>query len=145
MEDLGWAFFGAIFIFGWVLLVILVNHLRAKQRLRLKEMAHNERMMAMEKGVPVTEIPGEDDIETLAAGLGHGVDNTTTLRWIRYACLATGLVLVFFGIGWVAGFTAIPETPQTRGMSELATLGLIPAFTGAGLLLFYSLTKNTEI
>ncbi len=145
MEDLRWAIFAAIFIFGWVLLVILVNHLRAKQRLRLKEMAHNERMMAMEKGVPVTEIPGEDDIEMLAAGLGQGVDNTTTLRWIRYACLATGLVLVFFGIGWVVGFTAIPVTPQTRGMSELAMLGLIPAFTGAGLLLFYSLTKNAEI
>ncbi len=145
MEDLGWAFFGAIFIFGWALLVILVNHLRAEQRLRLKELAHNERMMAMEKGVPVTEIPGEDDIEMLAAGLGHGADNTTKLRWIRYSCLATGLVLVFFGIGWVVGLTGIPDTSQMNGMRELAMLGVVPAFTGAGLLFFYALTKKTEI
>jgi hypothetical protein len=40
--------YSIIWVFGWVLLLILIWHLRTRRRERRLEMIHKERMMAME-------------------------------------------------------------------------------------------------
>ena len=45
--------FALVWVFGWVLLLMLIWHLRGRRRERRMEMIHKERMMAMEKGIPL--------------------------------------------------------------------------------------------
>ena len=52
--------FSLIWVFGWVILLLLAWHLRAARRQRRLELQHKERMMAMEKGIPLPELPAEE-------------------------------------------------------------------------------------
>ena len=49
--------FTLFWVFGWVLLLILIWHLKGQRRQKRMELVHKERMMAMEKGIPLPELP----------------------------------------------------------------------------------------
>ncbi len=126
--------------------------LRQRRMLRLKEMAHRERLAALEQGVPVAELPDEDlEDELMSRGEAAMVESSGSLRngkalqWVRVAALGIGLLSVFSGIGWYVGIGLVPETTNTAGITELASLGFIPVLSGVGLLLFHALTRNTEV
>ena len=53
-----WAAFGAAWVFGCVIVVIVIWHLRSKRTIERMQIAHEERMKAMEKGIPLPEFPG---------------------------------------------------------------------------------------
>jgi len=124
---------------AWAALGVLNLHLRQRHRLRLREIIHRERMAALEKSVPLPELdPALDDAFLESMGVSPA---DRALQKARIGALAAGLVLILGGIGFVIAFLLIPETPQTLGMREEASLGLIPFFLGLALLLFHRLSR----
>lgn len=117
-------------------LAVWARHLRESKRLAEREMVHRERMAALEKGAPLPELlaglraPGE------APGNGRA--------WVAQAALLAGLTLLLGGVGLFVAFTMIADTPETAGLQALAPVGLIPAFAGLGLLLFYDLDRRAR-
>lgn len=129
-----WAVIGILALCAFAALVVWARHLREKKRVEVREMVHRERLAALEKGQPLPEVPGE----TATAG---GADPAA---WVGPAALLAGLALLFAGIGFAAAFGFTPNTPETRGMQDLAAMGFLPAFTGLGLLLFYVLDRRNR-
>ena len=116
MSDDGWfwltvivgiVFGAAVSLFG-----IWTNHRR--KELLLKQ-AHDERMSALEKGVPLPEIP--------ASMLGEG-DSPSAARWMRH-----GIALTLIGIVLYLALERLVG-------EELSLFGLIPAAVGVANLLY---------
>ena len=68
--------FTLFWVFGWVILLLFAWFVRSGRQQRRLELAHKERMMAMEKGIPLPELPDYEDAKrprnALAAELiGH--------------------------------------------------------------------------
>lgn len=146
---------GFVFLF---LVAIVVGYrladrtLRQRRTLRLKEMVHKERLMALEHGIPVAELPDEELEEQLMSTGEAGMVETSgpfsngkAMLWVRVMALGVGLLSVFTGLGWYFGMSLVPDTTLTAGMAEMASVGFIPVLGGIGLLLFYALTRNLEV
>jgi hypothetical protein len=134
-----WFLLALLFIFGWAGLVMLAKYLKTKNRSRKREMIHKERMLAMEKGVPLGELP-----DHLSQDENGGPDSylpNLNGEWDRKIALGSGLVLLFGGIGMALGFFLIPETKDTEGLQALASMGLIPMLIGVGLLIYYGMNR----
>jgi hypothetical protein len=129
-----------LLVLGLLALGILRRYLRNRQRLRLHEMAHRERMLAMEKGVPVSEVPAGSDFDAW-------LDEAWTDRLLdggrdRRVALALGLVMLFAGAGALLLAWRLPATSTDSETLKLAaSLGLIPLLASFGLLLYYRLTR----
>ena len=130
-----------ILILGLFGAAILRRHLREAKLLRLREISHQERMMAMERGLPVPDADA-NGIESLlgegeGAATGPGRMNRTSVHWIRLAALAVGLTFLFGGDGAVPGIY-FQSDAEIRGTWPF---GLVLIFIGAGLLLFVRLSR----
>lgn len=130
-----WAVIVILTLCAWGALWVWARHLRERKRVAVREMVHRERLAALEKGQPLPEVPGE------AAAGEAGSDGAA---WVSRASLLAGLGLVFSGLGFAVAFALIPATPEMGGMRELAPMGLLPVFTGLGLLLFYVLDRRSR-
>jgi len=53
--------FSLFWVFGWVILLLVAWQLRSSRRERKVERQHKERMMAMEKGIPLPELPADEE------------------------------------------------------------------------------------
>ena len=131
-----------ILILGLFGAAILRRHLREAKLLRLREISHKERMMAMEHGLPAPNADA-DRIDSLLGegeGAGTGPDraNSTSVHWIRLAALALGLTFLSGGVGVVPGLY-FQSDPEARGTWPL---GLVPIFIGTGLLIFVRLSRG---
>ena len=121
---------------------ILRRHLRDAKILRLREISHEERMAAMERGLPLSNGDAER-LDSLLIG-GEGAEpssnrmSTTGARWTRLTALALGLTLLCAGIGLIPGlyFQSDSEASGTW------PLGLIPILMGAGMLIFVGLSRE---
>ena len=128
-----------ILVLGLLALGLLRRDLRSRQRLRLHEMAHQERMLAMEKGLPISEVPDGSDFNAW-------LDELWTDRLFdggrdRRVALALGLVLLFAGSGALLLAWRLPNSSADAAALKLAAwLGLIPLMASFGLLLYYRLT-----
>ena len=131
-----------ILILGLFGATILRRHLREAKLLRLREISHKERMMAMERDLPVPKADA-NRLDSLL-GEGEGADtgpdriNSTSVHWIRLAALALGLTFLFGGVGLVPGLY-FQSDPFARGTWPL---GLVPIFIGTGLLIFVRLSRG---
>jgi cytochrome c-type biogenesis protein CcmH/NrfF len=112
-------------VFGWFVLCIAGAVLWHRSNRRRREMMHQERMTALEKGVPLPEV--ED------------------ARWRRFTrerspqgTLQGAIVLIFLGVGGMAGFGLSPS----EQLRVFWTLPLPLVFLGLGLLLYYGLTRK---
>jgi len=129
-----------LLILGLGALGILRRSLRNRQRLRLHEMAHRERMLAMEKGLPVSEVPAGSDFDAW-------LDEAWTDRLLdggrdRRVALALGLVMLFAGVGALLLAWRLPSSSaDAEALKLAASLGLIPLMASFGLLLYYRLTR----
>lgn len=100
-----------------------------KYRVRL-EMIQKERLVAMEKGIPMPELPDYDN--------GHpGAHFLRGLFHPRWA-LGLGLILISGGIGTTLALHASPD-PELHVMWSM---GLVPAFLGVGFVLHYLVTRK---
>lgn len=131
-----WVLIGGVLILGWGAIAALAAQGRSGRRMRIRELLHRERMAALEKGLPLHDLPADLLVEP-------GDDPRAAVN-IERAALGAGLVLLLGGIGMVIGLFLVPETRETGGMSDLASLGAIPMMVGAGLLLYYVLSRRTR-
>ena len=125
--------FTLFWVFGWVILLLVAWHMRSSRRERRLELQHKERMMAMEKGIPLPELPADD--APSRPGLVADVIGSIRInpRWP----LGLGALFVMFGIGLSAALALSQEAEHYRVWS----FGLIPLFFGLGLMLHYALTR----
>jgi hypothetical protein len=128
--------FSLFWVFGWVILLLVAWHLRATRRERRLERLHKERMMAMEKGVPLPELPVDD--EPARRPLLQEVVGSIRInpRWP----LGLGALSVMLGLGISAALRLSQEDYHYRVWS----FGLIPVFLGLGLMLHYWLTQPAQ-
>ena len=128
--------FTLFWVFGWVILLLVAWHMRSSRRQRRLELQHKERMMAMEKGIPLPELPADE--QPSRPGLVADVIGSIRInpRWP----LGLGALFVMFGIGLAAALALSQEPEHYRVWS----FGLIPVFFGLGLMLHYALTRPTQ-
>jgi hypothetical protein len=125
--------FTLFWVFGWVLLLILIWHLKGQRRQKTMEMIHKERMMAMEKGIPLPELPdlGETPAKSaIAEAVGAIRINP---RWP----LGLGALFVMVGAGTSVALWLTPEKDPHNAWP----LGLVAVFFGVGLFFHYLLTR----
>lgn len=115
---------------GLLALLIWGLHLRATRRARRLEMLHEERMLAMEKGIPLAEMPQME--ESLRAWPDRVASSDP--RWT----LMVGVISVFLG----AGIMATVLTIKSNDARQFWPLGLLPMFWGFGFLLLYGLLRH---
>lgn len=123
---------------------LLRNHLHEAKLLRFREMAHKERMTAMERDLP---LPDDESaaLNELLRGSPEYVASSAEARvakerLIRMAALCLGLTSFLGGIGVTFGLH-VQSDPEVSGMWGI---GLVPTLIGIGLLLFVRLLKNLD-
>jgi len=133
-----------LLILGIIALGIWSRQLRLRRQMQLRDIVHDERMKAMDKGVPFEALEHESITRELAQMTEEthtmGSNTNTSVLWLRLYALCLGLVFLFGGIGVVAGFPLIGDA-EARGMWPI---GFIPTLVGLGLLLFYGLSRGYE-
>jgi len=110
-------------------LVIRSQNLQ-RYRIRL-ELIQKERLVAMEKGVPMPELPDYDN--------GHHARRVLPEFHPR-SVLGLGIILIFGGIGTTVGLMLSGDPELNVNWS----MGLIPAFVGVGLVLHYLVTRKND-
>jgi len=136
-SGMGWAIFGVSFIFIFILIGILGESQRQKAKLAKQDLLRKERMMAMEKGLPLPEWDSallDDDGAVVSNSEAH----ERRKEWFQLVSLCIGLILVFAGMGMTLAF----HFSSDSGFNEITTIGYIPFMAGLGLLLFYYLTRK---
>ncbi len=134
-----WAFLVLLLIFGWASVVILAKHVRERGRLKVRNMIHEERMRAMEKGVSLGEFP--DHLSAENWGDDVWVPHKRDGDWDRKIALGLGLVMMLGGAG-TAILLFFPSDRIVSGdLREIAPAGLIFMLMGAGLLLYHYLSR----
>ena len=129
-----------LLVLGLVALGILRRYLRNRERLRLFELTHRERMAAIEKGVQPADVPIESN-------LNGWLDEAWTERalaagWDRRIALAIGLVVLLGSLGTAAALLLLPPSnADFRDAHAGVSLALIPSMAAMGLLLYYRMTK----
>ena len=124
-----WAAFGLVWIFGWVTVWYLRRRAIEARSLKLRELLHSERLAAIDKGVPLPEIPLDEEADPVWL---RPEAERMRAAWLQRAALVLGLFFLFGGIGICAGFYWAPD----RGFHDMWTIGMIPAMSGVGLLLY---------
>ena len=139
-EGILWALLGLGWIFGWAIIWYLRRKSVEANALRLRDLLHRERLAAIEKGVPLPEIPGESEAEADPLWLRPEAERMRA-AWLRRVALILGLFFLFGGLGMTAGFYFAPD----RGFYSVWTIGFIPVMSGAGLLLYAMLAARLEV
>lgn len=131
-----WALVALVWIFGWATIWFLRKRAIESRALKLRELLHRERMAAIDKGVPLPEIPSDE--EAIPEWMRPEAERLRA-AWLQRIALVLGLLALFTGIGMCGGFYWSPD----RGFHLMWTLGLIPAMAGVGLLLYAAVASKT--
>jgi len=118
---------------SWAVILLVAWHLQGKRRQRKEEWIHQERMKAMEKGIPLPELPAMEENGARKMGTWNGAINP---RWP----LGAAALLITGGIGTSLALYLSGEAFHNR----VWAFGLIAVFLGIGLLLHYRLTRKPE-
>jgi len=135
-SGMGWAIFGVSFIFIFILIGILAENQRQKAKLARQELIQKERMMALEKGLPLPEWDSamlDDDGSVISSAEAY----ERRKDWLMLVTRAIGLVLLFSGLGMLLAFNIGTD----NDFRDIGTIGAIPLMAGIGLLLFVYLSK----
>lgn len=130
--------FTLILIIALALLAVVHKALRDRNRIRLLEMIHQERIAAMKSNQPLPDPP----IATLEENGDPGSwvpSFETSLYWVRLTALALGLFGIFTGLGMIVSFLVVGDPEFNR----MWAIGFLPIFAGVGLLLFHRLSDGT--
>lgn len=117
-------------VFGWLFFFLALKFLNDRRKRHRLELIAKERLAALEKGVPMPELPDYDDARrpSLAA----------RMRWNPRWPLGAGAMSILLGIGssiamWLSG------DPYHN---QVWPFGLLGVFFGVGLFLHYALTRD---
>lgn len=131
---------GVVWVFGFVAVFIIIWHLRNKRRMEKLSMIHEERMKAMEKGIPLPEFPEftneEANSRIRRALAGHMEGKPWNPRWP----LGLGALLIMAGLGTSVAMLL----SEWDFHNELWAFGLIGIFLGVGFFLYYALTRSKD-
>lgn len=116
----------AVLTFIWGL-----HYLRRKKAQQHREMLHRERMLAIEKGIPLPELPLED----------NGSAATHYPNALPNAALGCGLIPVSLGLGVVVAFQ-FARIPDLEVPTDLWAVGFLPLMVGSGCLTYYRLLRR---
>ena len=128
-----WPIFGVLFILALMALAMIRNHLAASRKIQLRGIQKEERLKAIEAGVPLPEVE-----EPNGSGAVTDEGFARQLAWFRLLSLGTGYFMLFAGIGIFLGFNIIDD----KDLQQMAAIGFLPAFAGIGLLLFYWVSRD---
>ncbi|MEO8028796.1 MAG: DUF6249 domain-containing protein [Bryobacteraceae bacterium] len=123
---------GIITAFAWTIVLIVIWQLRLRAKERELERRHKERLMAMEHGVPLPELPAEPEKMSTTAEVW------TQLQLNPKWPLGAGALCVMLGIGVSLALMYSGEAFDRAH----ASFGLIGVFLGIGLWLHYFLTRR---
>lgn len=134
-----YAALGAVWVFGFAAVLLIAWHLRNKRRLEKLNLIHQERMKAMEKGIPLPEFPELEESESKII-IGKALaTNIEAKPWNPKWPLGVGALLIMGGLG-----TTVAMMMSTfQATNEVWPFGLIGIFVGVGFFLFYALTRST--
>ena len=118
-----------VWVFGWVAFFLLLRMMALKKHLVKLELIHRERIAALEKGVPMPELPDYD----VPSGPSFLARLSVNPRWP----LGLGALLVTTGIG-VCAALVLSGDPYHQ---QVWSMGLIGVFLGVGFFLYYALTR----
>ena len=117
-------------VFGWLLFFLALKLLNdRKQRHRL-ELIAKERLAALEKGVPMPELPDYDDPRRPPLW--------DRLRWHPRWPLGAGAMAILLGLGSSLAMR-LSGDPYHR---QVWPFGLLGVFLGVGLFLHYAITRE---
>lgn len=131
---------GIIFSFGIAGFWVLVWHLRGQRRQKRLEMIHQERMLAMEKGIPLPELPEFPEARPSArSGAEWGPLNP---RWP----LGVGMIFILVGLGtslayYLAGDAELARAAQ---VARVWPFGLIGVAAGLGFIVHYLIVRGPQ-
>jgi hypothetical protein len=113
---------------GVCAMFVFLGYLDHRTKRRRMEMLHQERLVALEKGVPLPEVPEmAPPPRPVALKTEH-----------PNAALATGIILFFAGAGGVGALALVPDRELHRYWSTPLPLAMV----GFGLVLYHYLTKK---
>ncbi len=136
MDQFFWPIFGTVFILILLAMSLIGAQLSASRKLKLRQIEKEERVKAMEAGVPLPEVAQIGASEVFNAD--HEAGFQRQVQWFRLLSLAVGLFLVFTGAGMGLAF----KLSGDADLNDLASIGAMPMFAGFGLLLFWFLSKR---
>ena len=131
-----WATLGMAWVFGCAVVLIIIWNLRSKRRLEKQAMVHEERLKAMEKGVPLPEFPDLSEEAKMEQFNTMFTPPKINPRWP----LGVGALCIFAGLGYMAAMRLSGD----RDLADLWSMGLMGVFFGFGLFLYYLLTRTRE-
>jgi hypothetical protein len=134
-----YASLGIFWVFGFAAVMLVAWHLRNKRRMEKLQIIHEERMKAMEKGIPLPEFPDLEETESRII-IGKALaTNIESKPWNPRWPLGVGVLLIMSGLGTSV---AMRLSSDFGFNSELWPFGLIGVFVGVGMFLFYALTRT---
>jgi hypothetical protein len=122
-----------VWVFGWVAVFLIIWLVRGRHRQRRIELIHAERMNAIDKGVPLPELP---DYGVAAHSPPWRAPHPPNPRW----SLGAGAVMLMLGLGVCLALRLSGDAYH----QQIWSFGLIGVFLGAGLILHYYLTRPPE-
>lgn len=138
MQDPGffWALFAMTWIFACAVVLIVIWHLRSKRRIEQMSMIHQERMRAIEKGIPLPEFPDLSEEANMQRFDPVFTPPKLNPRWP----LGLGALIAMAGAGFMmAGLLA-----GDPDFGQMWSLGVFGIFIGFGFVLYYFLTRSTR-
>jgi len=122
--------FVILWVFGWATIFLVARYQRARRKEQMLDRIHKERMLAMEKGIPLPELP---DYERLLGGLSQAARSARiNPRWpLGIAAIVTAAGIGLSAVLWLLDGIARDAWP----------VGLLGVFLGVGLCLHYRLTR----
>lgn len=135
-DGMVWAVFGMTWVFACAAVLIVVWNLRSKRRMEKMTLIHQERMKAIEKGVPLPEFPDLSEEAKMEQFNTIFTPPKLNPRWP----LGVGALLVMGGIGYSAAMLLSSDSEA----SKIWSMGLIGVFLGVGFFLYYYLTRQPE-
>lgn len=133
-----YAALGIFWVFGFAAVLLIAWHLRNKRRLEKLNIIHQERMKAMEKGIPLPEFPELEESESkiiIGKALASNIEATP---WNPKWPLGVGALLIMAGLGTSVAMML----SRWEFHNELWPFGLIGVFVGVGFFFFYALTRT---
>lgn len=133
-----WPVFGVLFILALLGMGMIGSHLSASRRMQLRAIQKEERMKAIEAGVPLPEV--DEPIGAMTSFVESDEKFARRVEWLKMVSQALGFLLLFSGLGIYVGFTLVMD----RELQEIAAIGFLPALAGIGLLLFYWVNRHRK-